>query len=178
MNDSINRWIEELCLWSKAHNLMSTNELGNLPEHLADSLSLAPFLEDLSCPLIVDIGSGGGFPVVPLAFWAKEHEKPLRFIATDVVDKKIAFLKWSRSKFSLPMEVVKVDKKFLVEDPCLVISRAYAGVDGILKWTKQHLAEPCCYLLLKGKKAEEELASAGICDYQLFPNPRGFVVKF
>lgn len=168
------KWLKEFALWNSAHNLMAPEE--NPAEHLEDSLSLAPLLQ--GAELIVDIGSGGGFPVVPLALWAKEKKPRLRFIATDVVDKKIAFLKYSRGKFGLNMDVVKVDKHFFVEEPCLIISRAFADVKGVLQWAGRHTADCRGFLLLKGKKAESELAAAKVSGYRLIPNPRGVIARF
>lgn len=167
-------WLEEFALWNRVHNLMAQEE--DPAEHVADSLSLTPYLEGAN--LIIDIGSGGGFPVIPLALWAKQHKPELHFIATDVVDKKIAFLKYSRAKFGLAMDVVKVDKRFFVDEPCIVISRAFADVKGALQWAGRHTSHCKGFLLMKGQKAESELALARVTNYTLIPNPRGVIVRF
>ena len=171
----LDRWIQEFLMWNKAHNLMADDEANNIAEHVEDSLALVPYLEEQSNEIIVDIGSGGGFPVIPLAIYAKEHGKNWRFTATDVVDKKIAFLKWSRSKFGLAIDVVKVDGRLQVEEPCTVISRAFSDIVGIVKWTKRHAPGCNLFLLLKGKRATEELTAAKLLEHKIFPAPRGCI---
>ncbi|MGL5720842.1 MAG: 16S rRNA (guanine(527)-N(7))-methyltransferase RsmG [Brevinema sp.] len=173
----MDKWIQEFLMWNKVHNLMAEEEATNITEHIEDSLALVPYLDAQENELIVDIGSGGGFPVIPLAIYAKEHGKNWRFIATDVVDKKIAFLKWSRSKFGLAVEVIKVDKRLSVDEPCTVTSRAFSDVVGILKWTKRHAPGCNLFLLLKGKKATEELTAAKLTQYEIFPAPRGCIAR-
>ncbi|MGL4389069.1 MAG: RsmG family class I SAM-dependent methyltransferase [Brevinema sp.] len=175
-------YTKELTLWNNTHNLMAKNEISNISEHIEDSLSLIPFLEknldDIKSPnIIIDIGSGGGFPVIPLAFWAKENQKNLHFIATDIVDKKIAFLKWCTVKFDLNIDVIKVDKNFIYKDPCTITSRAFASVKDIITWQKKHTPYAVEFLLLKGNKVLTELEEAQITAYSLTENPRGYILK-
>lgn len=174
MSDEILLWLEELKRWNSVHNLVSARQIPLLDEHTADALSLAPFLNH---QLIVDAGSGGGFPVIPLAIYAKHHNLSMRFVATDVVDKKIAFLKWSVKKFRLNADIIKVDKNFLIREECVLISRAFASVEGLVAWKDKHV--PLCaeMLLLKGPSAPGETARSGIDNVEFIPNKRGFIVK-
>lgn len=174
VNDQIKLWLDELKRWNSVHNLVSLRQIPLLGEHVVDSLSLVPFLNQ---NLVVDAGSGGGFPVIPLAIYAKFHDLPVRFVATDVVDKKIAFLKWSIKRFHLDVDIIKVDKNFLIEEECMLISRAFASVGKLLAWKTQHT--PFCseMVLLKGRDAPQETIDAGINNAQFIPNQRGFIVK-
>ncbi|MGL4394306.1 MAG: 16S rRNA (guanine(527)-N(7))-methyltransferase RsmG [Brevinema sp.] len=174
---NISLYTEDLILWNNTHNLMAKNEISNIDEHIEDSLSLIPLFESLEIKNIIDIGSGGGFPVIPLAFWAKEHRPDLKFIATDIVDKKIAFLKWCGRKFDLNLDVVKVDKKFYFEEECIITSRAFASVKEILSWQQQHAPNTSQFFLLKGNKVLSELQEAGVTEYTLTENPRGFILQ-
>ena len=59
-------FLEELTRWSQRFNLVSKQDIGRLLErHLADSLILRPFINPSW--KIADVGSGGGFPGLPLA---------------------------------------------------------------------------------------------------------------
>jgi len=49
--------------WNHTHNLVSKNQATNLEEHISDSLSISPFLGEN----VIDLGSGGGLPGMPLA---------------------------------------------------------------------------------------------------------------
>lgn len=174
VNDQIELWLGELKRWNSVHNLVSPRQIPLLGEHVADSLSLVPFLNQ---NLVVDAGSGGGFPVIPLAIYAKFHDLPVRFVATDVVDKKIAFLKWSVKRFRLNVDIIKVDKNFLIEEECMLISRAFASVEKLAAWKNKHT--PFCseMFLLKGRNAVEETVRSGMENAQFIPNQRGFIVK-
>ena len=83
-------------LWRYAHMLRERNEHVNLtsivsPEgiltlHMLDSLSVAPHLGDAQ--RIIDVGTGGGFPGVPLAVACPQRE----FTLIDGTQKKIRFV--------------------------------------------------------------------------------------
>ena len=49
--------------WNRTHNLVSKNQTTNLEEHISDSLAISPFLGEN----VIDLGSGGGLPGIPLA---------------------------------------------------------------------------------------------------------------
>ena len=59
----------ELLHWNRGvSNLISHADESRLVErHIAESLAGAPVLRQLACTHIVDLGSGGGFPAIPLA---------------------------------------------------------------------------------------------------------------
>jgi 16S rRNA (guanine527-N7)-methyltransferase len=59
----LERYKELLLKWNKTHNLVSKSQALNLDEHIEDSLSVSGFLGEE----ILDMGSGAGFPGVPLA---------------------------------------------------------------------------------------------------------------
>ena len=70
--------------WNKTHNLVSKNQAQNLEEHITDSLSISPLLGKN----IIDLGSGGGLPGIPLAIINPEKN----FFLVDSNTKKGAFL--------------------------------------------------------------------------------------
>ncbi len=171
----IDSYLQELITWNKAHNLVSKNEIHNLDEHIQDSLSLCEHIRDYD--YVIDIGSGGGFPVIPLAIWAKQNNLDIQFVATDIVEKKLAFLRWCVSKLDINVDVQNMQKKNVVFDrEGLIISRAFSSIDNILSWRDRHA--PLCrdFCLLKGNTVHEELEE--ITSYELFKNPRGFIAKF
>ncbi len=166
----LEEYLKELSIWNKAHNLVSKNE--NLQEHLDDSLSLCDYARDFD--YVLDIGSGGGFPVVPLAIVFRDKE----FTATDVVDKKLAFLRWCAAKFGLNLEALNPDRGLLIEREGLITSRAFSSVENIIAWRDRHAPNMGEFALLKGGGVSQELQDAGIENYELQKNPRGFVVRF
>ena len=52
-----------LVAWNKTHNLISKKQAQKIDDHISDSLIISPLLKKT----IVDLGSGGGLPGIPLA---------------------------------------------------------------------------------------------------------------
>jgi 16S rRNA (guanine527-N7)-methyltransferase len=76
----------ELARWNKAYNLTAiTDPQEVLTQHLLDSLSAQPELEGTR---IADVGTGAGFPGVPLAILNPQRQ----FLLIDAVDKKLRFI--------------------------------------------------------------------------------------
>ncbi len=85
-------YVELLHEWNAFASLMSRNDLEeNLGAHVADSLSLLPVIRRC-CPdpgLLLDIGSGGGFPALPLKMAAPEYD----MVLVERTMKKAGFLR-------------------------------------------------------------------------------------
>ena len=82
-------YMELLKTWNKKINLTSIEEDRDIIiKHFIDSLSIIPFIKDRSSRLI-DIGTGGGFPGIPLKIACDELDITL----LDSTEKKSIFLK-------------------------------------------------------------------------------------
>ena len=64
-SDALRLYLEELTRWGARTNLVGSTEPDALRRHVEDSLAAADYLPEGS--EIVDLGSGAGFPGVPLA---------------------------------------------------------------------------------------------------------------
>jgi 16S rRNA (guanine527-N7)-methyltransferase len=80
-------WLgQELLRWNLTHNLTAITGPAEVREkHLADALTLLPLVADASH--LLDLGSGAGFPALPL----KIVRADLEIVSVDAVGKKIAF---------------------------------------------------------------------------------------
>ena len=81
-----------LVTWNKTHNLISKKQAQKIDDHIADSLTISPFLNKN----IIDFGSGGGLPGIPLAIINPDKE----FYLIESNTNKSSFL--LTAKVSLP----------------------------------------------------------------------------
>ena len=84
-------YLKQLKAWNSYINLTSIDdELGIIHKHFLDSLKLLKFIElPLACRLI-DIGSGAGFPGLPL----KIYQPSINLLLVESVSKKASFLQF------------------------------------------------------------------------------------
>jgi 16S rRNA (guanine527-N7)-methyltransferase len=77
-------FLELLLKWNSTHNLVSKTQQKNLQEHIEDSLCVSGHLGNA----VVDVGSGGGFPGIPLAITNPDS----KFYLVESNNKKASFL--------------------------------------------------------------------------------------
>ena len=92
--------------WNLSAKLMSAGDLdSHFDSHVADSLALLPWVERLTRngdAFVVDIGSGAGFPAIPLILAGANA----KFVLIERSDKKAAFLRQALRQLSLRNTVV------------------------------------------------------------------------
>ena len=140
-------------------NLISKNDEKFLYEkHICDSLSLGCFFEKYGTPSeILDIGTGGGFPSVPLAIMYPN----IKITALDSIAKKIRAVQTLKDNLGLnnlnPVcsRVEDFDKKFEV-----VTSRAVSSLKNICEYALPKLKKGGYFVAFKSRKAEDEIKEA------------------
>ncbi len=146
--------LDELERWNRKINLTAVRDRGEMvATHLADSLVAAPLLQG---PRILDVGTGAGFPGLPLAIARPD----LEFTLLDSNRKKIQFVQhaagvlglgnvegvWARTEDYAPG--YRFDS---------VTARALATVPRLLELAGQHVGEDGVFVALKGREFAEEL---------------------
>jgi 16S rRNA (guanine527-N7)-methyltransferase len=109
--------------WNRVAGFVSSQDVGRLEEHVVDSLSLAPYLNDYRDGLWLDIGSGGGFPAIPVALIVRTA----RLIMVERSEKKAGLLKAMVAKLALPDTVVACGNfpgVPLAQPPSVITARA------------------------------------------------------
>jgi 16S rRNA (guanine527-N7)-methyltransferase len=126
-----------------------------LIKHLLDSLAVVPYI---SGQRIIDVGTGGGVPGIPLAICFPEKTVDL----LDSNSKKTRFLIQAKAELGLVNTQVIHDR---VENyqPELgydgVISRAFASLQDMLHWTDHLLVESGFWWAMKAQQEFEDLAN-------------------
>lgn len=142
-------------------NLISKNEEMFLYEkHIYDSLAIKLFFEkhNVQSGDLLDIGTGGGFPAVPIAI-----EYPnFQVIALDSIRKKINAINAIKSELNITNLEPLCDRAENIKNQTfeIITSRAVAPVSLLLKYVAPLLAGNGYFIAYKSKKAEEELREA------------------
>ena len=146
--------------WNAVQNLVSRETIGELwPRHIEDSLQLVRLLRD-SDRAILDLGSGGGFPAIPLAIATRGSDR--QFTLVEPIAKKASFLRTVARDLALPVrvEAVRAEEIDSRETFDLFTSRALTALPRLLGMAARFLRPDGHMLLHKGPKYREETSGA------------------
>jgi 16S rRNA (guanine527-N7)-methyltransferase len=149
----------ELIKWNRKLNLTAITHPKDLAvKHFLDSLAPAHFIPDNA--RMLDIGSGGGFPGIPL----KILNPSLKVMLIDGTRKKVNFLKHALRMLKLEsIEAHQIRAENLHEDPTyanlfdVIISRALSPLKLFVKMALPLLAQHGTLMAMKGEVSQEEL---------------------
>lgn len=156
---ALETFLAELLRWNRKVNLTSITHMTEAREkHLLDSLTLLPLLQ--GDERLLDVGSGGGFPGIPLKLAAPG----LQLLSIDAVQKKIAFQRHVARLLGLQgfsaehLRVEQVPQHPLGQGGfALVVSRAFASLEQFAALALPCLAPGGRIVAMKGAEAEAEL---------------------
>ena len=123
--------------------------------HVLHSLAIAKVIQFNKDETILDIGTGGGFPGIPLAILFPET----KFILIDSIAKKIKVVEEVSQALQLKNVTAKIARAETVTDKIdFVVTRAVAKMDDLIFWSKNK--HPKKIIALKGGDLKEELQGA------------------
>jgi len=147
--------------WNEKINVISRKDIDHLMErHVLHSLAIANIIDFKKDSNIIDVGTGGGFPGIPLAIFYPGTN----FLLVDSIGKKIKVVNEIASAINLNnVEAIQSRAEDVKGEFDFVVSRAVAPIKDICKWTN-HLIKPGLtnlmhngWLLLKGGDLKEEI---------------------
>ncbi len=143
-----------LLKWNKTYNLTALRDPEQaISHHLLDSLAILPHVGDGA---LLDVGSGGGLPGIPLAI--ARPQLPVSMV--DTVQKKATFLQ--QAAIQLGLKNVAVHHARVEELPgqyAQISSRAFAEIGLFVRLTRHLLAPGGRWLAMKGVRPDDEMAA-------------------
>lgn len=164
----LTRFVSELCRWQRTHNLVASSTLEEIwTRHVADGLQLARFIEPADGH-ILDLGSGGGLPAIPLAIALADRNTPHQVTMVESNGKKSAFLAAAARLCKIDTRIINARIESLtdsdVERPVSVLTaRALASLPDLLEISARLPFRPQRMLFLKGQHIDAELTEATKC---------------
>ena len=147
--------------WNAKINVISRKDIDNVYEHhVLHSMAIAKYLETIpgleekfATGDILDLGTGGGFPGIPLAILYPEA----RFTLCDSVNKKTIVAQAVAQALELEnVQVVNARAESLGRSFDFVVSRAVASLTDFYPWVKGRFNDSILYL--KGGDVNEEIS--------------------
>lgn len=147
--------------WNSRINVISRKDIDHLVlHHFLHSLAIARFIRFNPGSLVLDVGTGGGFPGIPLAILFSETH----FLLADSIAKKIRVVEEVKLGLGLKnVEAVRSRAEEIRQPVDYVVSRATAPMTDLVAWTRNILqpgqkgSMPNGWVVLKGGDLTEEL---------------------
>jgi 16S rRNA (guanine527-N7)-methyltransferase len=147
--------------WNEKINVISRQDISELyPHHVLHSLSIAKLIQFAPGTTIMDVGTGGGFPGIPLAIMFPEVD----FYLVDSIGKKIQVVQEIAK--TLGLVNVTAEQKRAEDVPYtfdFIVSRAVTELPEFVKWIKNNISTESLnslqngVLYLKGDDALQEI---------------------
>jgi len=159
---SLKKYEDTLIKANKTLNLVGNSTIKNIwTRHFLDSVQVIDFI-DKNDNMLVDIGSGAGFPGLVLAIALKDKKIPLKVKLIEKSPKKVKFLRDLINELRLDVEVVNEnilqEPKKLLED--VFIARAFKPLKIILELIHNKAENWKKIFIFLGKTGKSELLQA------------------
>lgn len=163
--ERLNDFIRLFKIYNSHTNLVSKNDEANLFEkHIYDSLALSLFFQKYNIAgnvNLLDIGTGGGFPSLPLGIFYPE----MSIYPLDSIAKKIGFVELVQKELRLEnLNPVCSRAEDFVENYRegfdVVTSRAVASLNTLLEYTIPFVKTGSYFVAFKSKNADVEIENA------------------
>ena len=162
--DKLHVFYEMLLEKNKEMNLTSITSYEDvMKKHFADSLAVLKFHMIQKEDKVLDLGTGGGFPGIPLKIFLPETQ----FMLVDSVNKKLEFIRSVIERFKFTRIEVKHGRaEELAKEPSfreqydLVLSRAVASLPVLSELALGFVKEGGLFISYKGSAGRDEAATA------------------
>ena len=148
-------YAQMLLQWNRIHSLSGAKDLKAIYKNIQDSLYPLQYLELSHKTLLLDIGSGNGFPAIPLHI-----ALGIPTILCEPNAKKAAFLQNIKANLNLTHCIIKrkkVESLSLDTLPDFITSRATFSIKELLQKSRYCITPSTTLLFYKGSNVENEI---------------------
>ena len=159
---SLKKYENTLIKANNTLNLIGNSTIKNIwNRHFLDSVQVVDYIEE-NDKILMDLGSGAGFPGLVLAITSKDRKIPLKIKLVEKSPKKVKFLRDVISELSLDVEVINrnvlEDPKKLIGD--VFVARAFKPLQIILQLIHSKAENWKKIFIFLGKTGKSELLQA------------------
>lgn len=155
----LSAYLDLLVKWNRVYNLTAIRDRDRMDAlHIEDALAVLPFLPDRSNLRILDVGSGGGIPGIPLAI----ARSTWNIVLVDSSAKKVAFMRQAAIELGLgnvAAEAVRIEQFQDTQPFDVVISRAFSDLPTFARVARNHVAPGGLIVAMKGVLPTDEIAA-------------------
>jgi len=155
----LSAYLDLLTKWNRVYNLTAIRDRDEMRAlHVEDALAVLPWLPDAPRIRVLDVGSGGGVPGIPLAIARPDWD----VVLVDSNGKKVAFLTQAAIELGLANVRAVASRIEDFRDPRsfdVVISRAFSDVPTFARAARDHVAPDGLMVAMKGALPEDEIAA-------------------
>jgi 16S rRNA (guanine527-N7)-methyltransferase len=176
---NLEKYCSNIIKWNKVYNLLSNSQTEKeiWDRHVLDSTQIFEHIPANS-KVIVDFGSGAGFPAVPCAILSQENDESKKFIMCESINKKANFLEDTGRLLGLKNIEVRCERIEAIKDikADIITARAFAKIHEIFEISENFIQPKTKFILLKGKNLEEEIKLAEklfLFNYQIVNSKTG-----
>jgi 16S rRNA (guanine527-N7)-methyltransferase len=144
--------------WNEKINLISRKDIDYLyTHHVLHSLAIAKYVNFKPGAKVMDLGTGGGFPAIPLAILFPETQ----FYAVDSIAKKIKVVGDISERLNLTnVEAVVSRAESMKIKVDFVVTRAVAELKELTQWSMKHISQQEKHAIPNGLIALKGLCSS------------------
>jgi 16S rRNA (guanine527-N7)-methyltransferase len=157
VREKLSAYLDLLAKWNRVYNLTAIRDRAQMQSHhVDDALAILPYLPDARGKRVLDVGSGGGIPGIPLAIARPDW----RVVLLDANGKKAAFLTQAAIELGLAnvravasrVENYAPDERFDI-----VISRAFSDLRTFAEAAAKHVGAGGVIVAMKGTLPQDEI---------------------
>jgi len=152
-------YVDLLIKWNRTYNLTAIREPARMiTHHVLDALAILPLLPQREGLRVLDVGSGGGVPGLPLAIARPDA----RVTLLDANSKKTTFLTQAAIELgasNVEVATARVEAYAPAAPFDVVVSRAFSELADFAAGAARHLAPQGVLAAMKGVHPDEELAA-------------------